>query len=196
VLLLLLLLCLLLLLLELLPLACRCCCICHRSLCPCVPLCALLLQGSETWSLTVLLVLLMACTAAVRADWYCASSTVYTTLTLTRPATSSGTTRRSSGLVLVNSPLLGPVQGENGKRAGNRRTEAVSTGRWSSAAQEGVRDQHMCRTVLLGPACRLTLRCCYPRASTAKMDADQVPAPCFGRAAGASSNLLLQQQLG
>lgn len=45
------------------------------------------------------------------ALWYCASSTVYTTLTLTRPATSSGTTRLSSGLVLVNRPLLPPGPG-------------------------------------------------------------------------------------
>jgi hypothetical protein len=54
---------------------------------------------------TLSLPALMFFTAWDSALWYWASSTTYTTFTLTLLPTSVGTTRRSSGFVDVNSPL-------------------------------------------------------------------------------------------
>ena len=57
---------------------------------------------SRTWPA------LMRLHAVVSDAWYCDSSTTYTTLKTVRLPTSSGTTLRSAGLLLVKRPL-GPV---------------------------------------------------------------------------------------
>ncbi len=65
--------------------------------------------------LTLGLVSLILLTVCVRAAWYWASSTTYTTFTFTRPLT-SGLTRRDSGSVEVKRPELS-AQGDRGGAA-------------------------------------------------------------------------------
>ena len=84
---------------------------------------------------------LMRLHAAVSDDWYCDSSTTYTTLKTLRSPTSSGTTRRSAGLDCVKRP--GPVAtiaGSGARSTAELRTHALE----GSVSGEGAKGRCYC----------------------------------------------------
>ena len=96
--------------------------------------------------------------AAVSDDWYCDSSTTYTTLNIVRSPGSSGTTLRSAGFDAVNMPAPPCITGAAERDArcsigstasaasAERRTlEAAVAARWPTAASEGVKGEPRCR---------------------------------------------------
>jgi hypothetical protein len=85
---------------------------------------------------------------------------VYTTLTFTRPAT-SGTTRRFSGLVLVNRPFWGPGGGGGGGGG------AGGVGRWLQLSRgPGGVEMHDVEDVWVGVGGSVTHQRLHPHSAT------------------------------